>query len=58
METVARRISCRFDSVRDELHAGQRNLLQGTLVHFEKMHEERFFELVSALIPVFNNLSI
>jgi len=39
-ETVVHQISRRFDSVRDELHAGHRSILQGTLVHIGKMHEE------------------
>lgn len=38
-------ISRRFDSVRDELHAGHRSVLQGTLKHLERMHEERFLSL-------------
>ncbi|KAF8803558.1 hypothetical protein BYT27DRAFT_7214560 [Phlegmacium glaucopus] len=39
-ETVVHQISRRFDSVRDELHAGHRSILQGTLEHLERMHEE------------------
>ena len=42
VETVVHQISRRFDSVRDELHTGHRIILQGTLQHLEKMHEERF----------------
>ena len=59
VETVVHQISRRFDWVRDELHAGHRSILQGTLEHLESMHEERFFfELVFALNHSFNNLSI
>ena len=55
LEAIAYLISRRFDSVRDELHAGHLSILQGTLEHLERMHEERF---VFTLNRILHNQSI
>ena len=52
LEVVVRQISRRFDSVRHDLHTGHQSILQGTLEHLERMHEERFFFALSLLCVI------